>query len=234
MNFKYRIWLKLFYCVCEGVFLDFSKENLKSMGCCVEVQGMEEDLSHLIVKTPALVVDTYWIAPKLTTLRIKERVLSLANEYMITNIDCNEHILKVHGKQFSLYNALLKVSDLSGNVIAILAEKTVTGSNMFEIQDSKKQVLAVMTKKYAFSEQLFEIRSPAPESILFYTVNGTVFGHRYVIRNVDDQIVAKCGRDLLQISSFDKYGLIIGQGVDVIAMICICCSIDEYNEHKEK
>lgn len=204
------------------------------MGCCIDVEGMDEDLSQVIIENPCFVVDRNWAAQKLTTLVIQEKLFSFSgDDFSVTDAETSQPVLKVKGKAL-VWNSLMNMTDLSGNVIAILDEKTkLTGYNTFQIQDGNKQVLGIIKKKFTVGAEEYELQSP--DSVVLYNITGTFFGHRFIIRNAQtNQIVAKCGRSFLQYGGKDTYGLVIAQGVDLVAMTCICCAIDEYNEKDDK
>eukprot|EP01084_Bolivina_argentea_P237389 398979_1 len=141
-------------------------------------------------------------------------------------------LLKIDGKV--AWTSLMHIKDLNGNLIAILDGKAqFFGHPKFHLQNAKNQTVAVITRDRSFSTLStinIYVKSPNEQRI-YYTVNGTFYDHRFVIRNRTGQIVGKSSRQLTN-SGFHSYGVELCKGIDYVLMVLIMAAIDEYEEKR--
>eukprot|EP01083_Nonionella_stella_P194660 717847_1 len=207
------------------------------MGCLMDVDGLDENVLNEEVNGTTIDSDGIYKAKQKMIIKMKAKLFSWSgDDYTIYNYNYASNtnkngnpLLKINGKP--AFTSLMHITDLTGNIIAILDGKAqFFGYPKFHLQNPQKQTIAIITRDTSFGTVNFNVKSPNEQQI-YYTVNGTFYDHRFVIRNRTGQIVGKSSRQLTN-SGYHSYGVELCVGFDYVLMVLIMASIDEYEEHQ--
>eukprot|EP01083_Nonionella_stella_P194661 717848_1 len=210
------------------------------MGCLMDVDGLDENVLNEEVNGTTIDSDGIYKAKQKMIIKMKAKLFSWSgDDYTIYHYDYTSNtnkngnpLLKIDGKV--AWTSLMHIKDLNGNLIAILDGKAqFFGHPKFHLQNAKNQTVAVITRDRSFSTLStinIYVKSPNEQRI-YYTVNGTFYDHRFVIRNRTGQIVGKSSRQLTN-SGFHSYGVELCKGIDYVLMVLIMAAIDEYEEKR--
>eukprot|EP01083_Nonionella_stella_P025433 70038_1 len=207
------------------------------MGCMLTVEGLDSHLVDIDTNPLSLHPANQWLTSRPMTIKMKMKLFSWSgDDYTIYEYDPspqnkNGHpLLKIDGKA-GVWNSLMHIQDLSGNLLMILDGKTqFLGYTIFHLKNGQQQTLAIITRDTSFGTQNFYVKSP-DERTIYYTINGTFYNHQFVVRNRFGYIVGKSSRQITN-SGYHSYGVQMCTGFDYVLMVMIMAAIDEYEEQQ--
>jgi len=127
------------------------------------------------------------------------------------------------------FNSTIRVKDLNQKEIYLLDEKTVMFGKRFLIKQNGN-VIAELTRETHFAgEQCWQLKVGGR---VYWNIKGTFYGHQFVFRNPRGNIVAKSGRSLWQMESYNTYGVEAGEGTDRLLLLSVLAMMDTANDSK--
>lgn len=201
------------------------------MGACMTVQGMDDpvvgDSQPNIMKweTPGGWADEQYV--------LKEKFLSWSGEDFKAKTRSGRTVCRFKGNMIAL-NSTIHVKDMHEKEIYLLDQRFTALGKKFHIKQNGRVIAELTREVYFGGEQRWKLKAPTI-SQLYWTINGTHSGHRFVFRNAKGQVVAKSGRSLWQMQDYNQYGVEIGPGTDcllvlsVLAMMDTACDQDRTN-----
>ena len=176
-----------------------------------------------------------------TMIKMKHKLFSWSgDDYTVYNYNNAEPGNKngtplciIDGKA-AVWNSLMYINDLNGNLMAILDGKTQWfGYTKFNLQNAANQTIAIITRDMSWSRtSTFFVMSP-DQSAIYYTIEGVFWNHEFVVRNASGFIVGKSSRYYTG-SGYRSYGVEVCKGFDYVLMVMIMAAVDEYKEQHSR
>jgi uncharacterized protein YxjI len=182
----------------------------------------------------------------LTTLAIQERAISFTGEdFDVVNIETNQNFCRVRGAMLHLPGKdKMKIKTDNGAVAATLDRKMMALTPTYDILrgDSGDKIGWLEKAKIALTDTfLFHVEGAGGfgpiKPAAAYRLEGDFSDRRFVMKNSEDQVVAKVTMDrLVEFDAFNHYQVQVAQGMDPILVVACACAIDEEfdEEHKKR
>ena len=186
------------------------------------------------------------VCDDVTTLAIQERAISFTGEdFDVVNVDTNQNFCRVRGAMLHLPGKdKMKIKTEDGDVAATLDRKLMAITPTYDILRGDggdkigwlEKAPVALTDTFLFHVEgephIGPFKPPAA-----YRLEGDFMDRRFVMKNNEDQVVAKVTMDrLIEFDAFDHYQVQVTKGMDPILVIACACAIDEEfdEEHKKR
>jgi len=125
------------------------------------------------------------------------------------------------------FNSTIRVKDLNQKEIYLLDQKTQMFGETFKIKQNGNVIAELKKDAHFAGQQNWQVHVGGR---VYWTITGTFYGHQFVFRNPQGQIVAKSGRSLWQMESYNEYGVQIGEGTDRLLVLSVLAMMDTAND----
>jgi uncharacterized protein YxjI len=186
------------------------------------------------------------VCDDLTTLAIQERAISFTGEdFDVVNIETNQNFCRVRGAMLHLPGKdKMKIKTANGDVAATLDRVLMALTPTYDIMrgDSGDKIGWLEKAKIALTDTFsFHVEGEGGvgpfKPPAAYRLEGDFSDRRFVMKNSEDQVVAKVTMDrLVEFDAFNHYQVQVAKGMDPILVIACACAIDEEfdEEHKKR
>jgi uncharacterized protein YxjI len=177
------------------------------------------------------------VCDDLTTLAIQERAISFTGEDLdVVNIETNQNVCRVRGAMLHLPGKdKMKIKTANGDGAATLDRKLMAFTPTCDILrgDSGDKIGWLEKATIVLADTfLFHVEGEGGVGPFAYRLEGDFSDRRFVMKNSDDQVVAKVTIWCL----YNHYQVQEAKGMDPILVIACACAIDEEfdEEHKNR
>lgn len=190
------------------------------------------------------------LCPEVRTFAVQERLLSFTGEdFDVSDAGTGEPFVRVRGAMLHLPGKdKMRMMDAStGRELLVLDRKLIAATPTYDIyRGGGGEKIGWIEKKLIAMTDTFDIYmegkggfgitgvfKPPPA----YRINGDFIDRNFVMRNDQDQVVARVSEDwILEFDAFNHYQVQVAPGMDSILVLAALCAIDEEfdEEHKAK
>ena len=180
----------------------------------------------------------YIVQEKAETFCMKQKRSLSGNDFVVKDLQGKKFVV-FEGKAMSLRDKT-KILDADGKVICVMAKKLATVTPTFKIKTPDEETeLAVIRKRVVQigGKLRIDLIDPRNDDQVIYTAESNMNRSKTVVKNTDDQVVAKIGQSLWTCKSKtlddrDVYGISVAPGMDAVIILCFCAARDEIIEQE--
>lgn len=189
------------------------------------------------------------LSSEVRTFAIQERLISFTGEdFDVADASTGASFVKVRGAMLHLPGKdKMRMYSADGEEVLVLDRKLIAATPTYDIyRGGESEKIGWIEKKLIAMTDTFDIYmegkggfgvtglfKPTPA----YRINGDFIDRNFVMRNDQDQVVARVSEDwILEFDAFNHYQVQVAPGMDAMLVLGAMCAIDEEfdEEHKAK
>ncbi len=220
------------------------------MGCLFSSQNEMDDIHSSIISQQSEILSVHdkYKAKHKTVIKVKHKKNGSYNgKYTIHDYNCckdgrpliktcNHSIDKPFDNKS--HKLITKFKDRKGNSVGSIEAFRYLSDNdhlnemkKWNIKNAKGHTMAILdwdtpNIPIAKSKCRFYVRSPNTMKT-YYTIQGTFWEHKFMIRDGDNVAIAKSCRQMIS-SGYHRYGIELAKGIDYAVISMIMIAIDQF------
>jgi len=188
---------------------------------------------------PPLGINASYCVPKQTTLTMKEKVWTLAQDSFHITDQNNQQVLQCKAKTISL-SARKEFTDNSGRPLFTLRKKVLSIHTTFYAEAPDEKVLFECKSQWSFGKAKLNatfVNLASDNREIELHIRGSWFDRKANIL-LDDVVVASISRSFFNARQIfadqDTYYVSVAPGVDLSLIAALCVCLDEKEEEGKK